>query len=99
MVKGANTINQYKILKWINQSFYNENDGGVKTELVDKDVVNITDRDGNSMKISINGNNQIIDYDTQEVLEQDIDDIVSAAIEQELNNVELLNQTEIDLEM
>ena len=59
----TDTIAQYLIVKWINKNFI-----GVDIELLAPDIVKITDRDGASMRLSININQEIMDYDTREIL-------------------------------
>lgn len=63
MVKGAKTIAQYMICKWINENFIN-----AKIKLVGPDIVKMTDSTGESMTLSINIHEQILDYDTREIL-------------------------------
>ena len=59
----TNTIAQYLIVRWINKNFI-----GVEIELIAPDIVEITDRKGEHMKLSININQEILDYDTREIL-------------------------------
>lgn len=63
MVKGTKTIAQYIICKWINKNFIN-----AKIELISQDVVKMTDTNGESMTLSINIHEQILNYDTREIL-------------------------------
>lgn len=63
MVKGTKTIAQYMICKWINDNFID-----AKIELVGRDIVKMTDSAGKSLTLSINIHEQILDYDTREIL-------------------------------
>jgi len=65
MIKGTQTIAQYKILDFINRNFVS---GSVSIELVGADKVKITDTNKESMTLSININYQIFNYDTKEIL-------------------------------
>lgn len=64
MIK-TNTIAQYIICRWIDNNFIN-----VKTELVAPDIVKITDCKGESLLLSMNIHEQILDYNTREILSQ-----------------------------
>lgn len=63
MVKGTKTIAQYIICRWIHENFI-----GAKVELLAPDIVKMTDSTGESMTLSINIHEQILDYDTREIL-------------------------------
>ena len=59
----AQTLAQYLILKWVN-----ENCIAASTVLLAPDIVEITDRNGKRMRFSLNINQEIINYDTKEIL-------------------------------
>jgi hypothetical protein len=63
VVKGAKSIAQYIILKWIDENFI-----GVETELIGRDCVKVKDRDGESMTLTINIFEDIMNADTREIL-------------------------------
>lgn len=63
MVKNTHTIAQYIICRWIDNHFI-----GADTELVAPDIVKMTDAKGKSILLSLNINNQILDYETREIL-------------------------------
>lgn len=63
MVKGTKTIAQYMICKWIHKNFID-----AKIELIDPDIVRMTDAAGEKLTLSINIHEQILDYDTREIL-------------------------------
>lgn len=63
MVKNTHTIAQYIICRWIDNHFIE-----VDTELIAPDIVKMTDAKGESVLLSININNQILDYETREIL-------------------------------
>ncbi len=63
MVKGTKTIAQYMICKWINENFIN-----AKIELVGPDIVKMIDSTGEGMTLSINIHEQILNYDTREIV-------------------------------
>lgn len=63
MVKGTKTIAQYIICQWINENFI-----GAQIELIAPDIVKMTDSTGESMTLSINIHEQILNYDTREIL-------------------------------
>lgn len=65
MVKGAKTIAQYIILRWIDQNFIN-----AKTRLIAPDVVKMIDDSGKSMLLSINIHEQILNYETRQILSE-----------------------------
>lgn len=55
MIKGAQTIAQYKIMRWIDKHFMN-----VLIEPQKADSVKITDSVGESITITINGTGDVI---------------------------------------
>lgn len=59
MIKGANTLGQFKILQWIEENFES---GSVKVNFIDTNRVVIIDAKGESMKII---------YDNKEVYEDE----------------------------
>lgn len=63
MVKGTKTIAQYLICKWIHENFINP-----RIELIAPDIVKMTDCKGECIRLSINIHEQILDYDTREIL-------------------------------
>lgn len=63
MITGVKTIAQYIILRWIDKHFTD-----MEIVILGPDVVQIIDCRGESMKLSINIHEQIIDYDTREIL-------------------------------
>lgn len=63
MVKNTHTIAQYIICRWIDNHFI-----GADTELIASDIVKMTDAKGESVLLSININNQILNYETREIL-------------------------------
>jgi hypothetical protein len=63
MVKGAKSIAQYIILRWIDKNFI-----GVDTELIGSDKVKMTDCKGESMTLTINIFEEIMNADTREIL-------------------------------
>lgn len=63
MVKNTHTIAQYIICRWIDNYFI-----GVDVELIAPDIVKMTDAKGESVLLSININNQILNYETREIL-------------------------------
>ena len=63
MVKNTHTIAQYIICRWIDNHFI-----GADTELIASDIVKMTDAKGKSILLSLNINNQILDYETREIL-------------------------------
>lgn len=63
MVKNTHTIAQYIICRWIDNHFI-----GVNTECIALDIVKMTDTNGESILLSINIDNQILDYETREIL-------------------------------
>lgn len=65
MVKGTKTIAQYLICKWVQDNFIN-----AKTELIAPDIVKMTDSTGESLLLSINIHEQILDYNTRKILSQ-----------------------------
>lgn len=63
MIKGTKTIAQYLICLWVQNNFI-----GAKTELIAPDIVRMTDSTGESLLLSINIHEQILDYNTREIL-------------------------------
>ncbi len=63
MVKSTKTVAQYIICKWINENFID-----AKIELVGPDIVRMTDTAGKRLTLSINIHEQILNYDTREIL-------------------------------
>lgn len=63
MVKGTKTIAQYIIFKWIRENFID-----AEIELISPDVVRMTDAAGEKLTLSINIHEQILNYDTREIL-------------------------------
>lgn len=63
MVKNTHTIAQYIICRWIDNHFIRAD-----TELIAPDIVKMTDAKGESVLLSININNQILNYETREIL-------------------------------
>lgn len=63
MVKGTKTIAQYMICKWIRENFID-----AEIELISPDVVRMTDAAGEKLTLSINIHEQILNYDTREIL-------------------------------
>lgn len=49
-VKGAKTINEYKILKWIDENFM---PGSVSVEFTSETSAQITDRNNDTMELSL----------------------------------------------
>lgn len=48
VIKGAQTIGQFKILEWVDKNFIA---GSVTVEFIGADMATITDREGGSMKL------------------------------------------------
>lgn len=65
MIKGAQTIAQYKMMRWIDEHFMNVL---IETQ---KDSVKITDSVGESIIITINGTGDIIDAFSGEILDRE----------------------------
>lgn len=63
MIKGTTSIAQYIILRWIAANFID-----VTTELIGRDKVRMTDRTGESMNLTINIHEDIMNADTREIL-------------------------------
>ena len=63
MVKGAKSIAQYIILRWIAANFTD-----VTTELIGCDKVRMTDRTGESVNLTINIHEDIMNADTREII-------------------------------
>ena len=66
MVKGAQTIAQYKIMRWIDEHFTD-----VKIKPQKADSVKITDSVGESITITINGTGDVIDALSGEILDRE----------------------------
>ena len=66
MIKGAQTIAQYKIMRWIDKHFMN-----VLIEPQKADSVKITDSVGESITITINGTGDVIDALSGEILDRE----------------------------
>lgn len=66
MIKGAQTIAQYKIMRWIGDHFMN-----VLIEPQKADSVKITDSMGESIVITINGTGDVIDALSGEILDRE----------------------------
>lgn len=63
MIKGAQTIAQYKMMRWVDEHFMN-----VLIEPQKDDSMKITDSVGESIIITINGTGDIIDAFSGEIL-------------------------------
>lgn len=48
MIKGAETIAQYKILQWVEDNF---EDGCISVEFTSSNTATLTDKQGNSMNV------------------------------------------------
>lgn len=66
MIKGAQTIAQYKIMRWIDKHFMN-----VLIEPQKADSVKITDSVGESITITINGTGDVIDALSGKILDRE----------------------------
>ena len=66
MIKGAQTIAQYKIMRWIEEHFID-----VLIEPQEADSVKITDSVGESITITINGTGDVIDTLSGEILDRE----------------------------
>lgn len=55
-VKGAKTINEYRILKWVDDNFQ---PGSVQVDFKDPVTAVLTDLQNNSMTVRITSNNEI----------------------------------------
>ncbi len=49
VIKNANTIAQYKILRWMDENFF---PSSVTAEFTERDTAIITDRTGDSMEVA-----------------------------------------------
>lgn len=70
-VKGAKTINEYKLRKWTEENFI---DGSVTFQLSDAAKAELTDRKGHKMTIGINqdGKVDILEYSKLPVRENSV---------------------------
>ena len=66
MIKGAQTIAQYKIMRWIDKHFMN-----VLIEPQKADSVKITDSVGGCMIITINATGDVVDALSGEILDRE----------------------------
>lgn len=66
MIKGAKTITQYKIMRWIEEHFID-----VLIEPQEADNVKITDSVGECMTITINSTGDVIDALSGEILDRE----------------------------
>jgi len=56
LIKGVKTINQYKIMQWINDNFSN-----VQTEIIDHSTIKVIDCKGESALFSLDAVGRIVE--------------------------------------
>lgn len=56
LIKGVKTINQYKIMQWINDNFVN-----VSTEIIDRSTIKVIDYKGGSALFSLDAIGNVVE--------------------------------------
>lgn len=56
LIKGVKTINQYKIMQWINENFIN-----VSTEIMDHSTIKVIDCKGESALFSLDAVGRVVE--------------------------------------